>query len=150
MLRNNADVRRCSIIFRAWATLPSCDQFTIKYNPRFLFISEYTDVTYFDRPHVMFINKNGNTCSMIMLVQFKKVMNIWNVEIEVGGMLRKLCLYVTSDTQRNATRSVKMLYRFPPLCTRGLFELNISTVFLSFYCIKCESFAVFINFLFDH
>ena len=87
---------------------------------------------------------------MIMLVQFKKVMNIWNVEIEVGGMLRKLCLYVTSDTQRNATRSVKMLYRFPPLCTRGLFELNIFKVFLSFYCIKCESFAVFINFLFDH
>ena len=96
MLRNNADVRRCSIIFRAWATLPSCDQFTIKYNPRFLFISEYTDVTYFDRSHVMFINKNGNTCSMIMLVQFKKVMNMWNVVIEVGGMLRKL--RETSDT----------------------------------------------------
>ena len=48
--------------------LPSCDQFTIKYNPWFLFISEYTEVTYFDRPHVMFINKNGNTCSMIMLL----------------------------------------------------------------------------------
>ena len=147
MLRNNADVRRCSIIFRAWATLPSCDQFTIKYNPRFLFISEYTDVTYFDRPHVMFINKNGNTCSMIMLVQFKKVMNMWNVVIEVGEMLRKLRLYVASDTQRNATHSVKMLYRFPPLCTRGLFVLNISTVFLSFYYIGCESFAVLKKFL---
>ena len=48
--------------------LPSCDQFTIKYNPWFLFISEYTEVTYFDRSHVMFINKNGNTCSMIMLL----------------------------------------------------------------------------------
>ena len=52
--------------FELW--LPSCDQFTIKYNPRLLFISEYTEVTYFDRPHVMFINKNGNTCSMIMLL----------------------------------------------------------------------------------
>ena len=31
---------------------------------------------------------------MIMLVQFKKVMNMWNVVIEVGGMLRKLRLYV--------------------------------------------------------
>lgn len=36
-------------------------------------------------------------------------MNIWNVVIEVGGMLRKLRLsrlYVASDTQRNATHSV--------------------------------------------
>ena len=39
---------------------------------------------------------------------------------------------------------------FSPLCTRVLFALNISTVFLSFYCIGCESFAVFIKFLFDH
>lgn len=33
-------------------------------------------------------------------------MNIWNAVTEVGGMLRKLCLYVASDTQRNATHAV--------------------------------------------
>ena len=93
--------------FELW--LPSCDQFTIKYNPRLLFISEYTEVTYFDRPHVMFINKNGNTSRCLCYwLQLKKVMNIWNVVIEVGGMLRKLRLsrlYVASATQRNATHS---------------------------------------------
>ena len=79
-------------------------------------------------------------------------MNIWNVVIEVGGMLRKLRLYV-AQTRKEMLRiqSGKMLYQlFPPLCTRVLFELNISTVFLIFYCIGCESFSVFIKFLFDH
>ena len=79
----------------------SCDQFTIKYNPWFLFISEYTEVTYFDRPHVMFINKNGNTCSMIMLLTaIKKGHEYMDAVIEVGGMLRELRLYVAWDTQR--------------------------------------------------
>lgn len=39
-------------------------------------------------------------------MQLKKVMNIWNVVIEVGGMLKQLRLYVVSDTQRNATHLV--------------------------------------------
>ena len=62
-----------AVIFRALATYNSCDQFTLKYNPRFLFISEYTEVTYFDRPHAMFINKIGNTCSMIVLLTAIKI-----------------------------------------------------------------------------
>jgi len=59
-------------------------------------------------------------------------MNIWNVVIEVGGMLRKLRLYVASDTQRNATHSVR--------------QNAVSVISAALH----ESFAVFIKFLFDH
>ena len=43
----------------------------------------------------MFINKNGNTCSMIMLLTaIKKGHEYMDAVIEVGGMLRELRLYV--------------------------------------------------------
>ena len=39
--------------------------------------------------------------------------------------------------------------RFSPLCTRLLFVVNTLTVFLSFWYIECELFAVFMKILFD-
>ena len=56
---------------------------------------------------------------------------------------RTLCML--HDTRRKAEHSVTLQQRFPPLCSRFLLVVNRPAVFLSFYHIECELFAVFIK-----
>ena len=57
---------------------------------------------------------------------------------------RTLCML--HDTRRKAEHSVTLQQRFPPLCSRFLLVVNRPAVFLSFYHIECELFAVFIKY----
>ena len=84
-----------------------------------------------------------------MSVKWSRISHVRNVVISVGGIFyRTLCML--HNTRTKAEQSVTLKPWFPPLCTRVLFVVNTPAVFLSFYYIECELFAVFIKILFDN